>query len=152
MSSRVSRSTLVRATPDAVYALVSDLPGMGRLSNENTGGRWLGGATGPAVGARFRGHNRNGWRRWSTTVEVEQAEPGRRFAFRVSYYGVPVSLWSYDLEPVEGGTTVTEAWEDRRPVWFKTPAGLFTGELDREAATARGIEHTLAAIKAAAEK
>jgi len=150
-SPRLSRSTVVAATADRVYALVSDLPGMGALSPENTGGRWLGGATGPAVGARFRGTNRNGWRRWSTTVRVEAAEPGRRFAFLVTSVGLPVARWSYDLEPVEGGVTVTESWEDRRRGWFKTPAGLLTGVLDREAATARSIEHTLAALKAAAE-
>ncbi|MFN2524390.1 MAG: SRPBCC family protein, partial [Mycobacteriales bacterium] len=54
----VSRSTDVDAPADVVWGLVSDLPGMGRLSPENTGGRWSGGATGPAVGARFRGANR----------------------------------------------------------------------------------------------
>ena len=151
MSSTVSRSTVVSAPAERVYDLVSDLPGMGRLSDENTGGRWLGGATGPAVGARVRGTNRNGWRRWSTTVRVEEAEPGRRFAFRVSYVGVPVARWAYDLAPAEGGVVVTESWVDERPWWFRTPAGLFTGELDREAATTRGIEHTLATLKSVAE-
>jgi hypothetical protein len=147
----IARSTFVAASPEAVYDLVSDLPGMGSLSPENAGGRWLGGATGPAVGARFRGTNRNGWRRWSTTVEVEAAEAGRRFAFRVSYAGIPVSRWCYDLVPAEGGVTVTETWTDRRPGWFKAPAGLFTGVMNREESTGQGIEHTLAALKAAAE-
>ncbi len=152
MSSRLSRTALVSATPEKIYALVSDLPGMGRLSPENTGGRWLGGATGPAPGVRFRGRNRNGWRRWSTTCRVEQAEPGRTFSFRVTSFGIPVARWTYDLEPVDGGVSLTESWVDERPGWFKTPAGLATGVLDREAATARGMEHTLAAIKAEAEK
>ena len=147
----ISRSAYVEATPDAVYALVSDLPRMGELSDETQGGRWLGGATGPAVGARFKGHNRNGWRRWSTTVKVEQADPGRAFVFRVGYYGVPVSRWSYTLAEADGGCTVTEAWADRRPWWFKGPAGLTTGVMDRDAATARSIEHTLANVKAALE-
>ena len=44
------------------------------------GGRWLGGATGPALGARFHGSNRRGWRRWSTRVVVTACEPGRKDA------------------------------------------------------------------------
>lgn len=147
----ISRSTFVASTPEAAYQLVSDLPGMGELSLENKGGRWLGGATGPSAGARFKGHNRNGWRRWSTTVRVEIAEPGRDFTFKVGFWGVPVSRWSYVFADAEGGCTVTETWVDRRPWWFKGPAGLTTGVMDREAATARSIEHTLARVKATLE-
>jgi len=143
----ISRSTTVTASPEAVYALVSDLPRMGELSPENTGGRWLRGATGPAVGARFRGRNRNGWRRWSTAVQVEVADPGREFAFRVSSFGVPVSRWCYVMAPVDGGCTLTESWEDRRPWWFKTPAGLVTGVMNREEATATSMETTLTAVR-----
>lgn len=144
----ISRSTTVESTPEVVYALVSDLPGMGQLSPENTGGRWRGGATGPVVGARFRGHNRNGWRRWSTNVRVEAAEPGREFAFGVSSFGVPVSQWRYSIEATSAGCTLTETWTDRRPGWFKGPAGLATGVMDRQAATARSIEATLEAVRA----
>ena len=90
----ISRTAVVHAPATSVYELVSDLPRMGELSNENVGGRWLGDATGPAVGARFRGHNRNGLRRWSTTAKVVVADRGREFTFDVSYYGVPVSRWS----------------------------------------------------------
>lgn len=147
----ISRSTRVEAPPEAVWALVSDLPRMGQLSPENTGGRWLRGATGPAVGARFKGTNRHGWRRWSTTVTVEEAQPGRAFAFRVAFWGVPVSRWRYDVAPDGSGSLLTESWTDRRPAWFRVPAGLTTGVMDRSAATAAGIEATLAAVRARLE-
>ena len=49
--------------PTTLYELVADLPSMGRISPENTGGKWVGGATTPRVGARFRGTNQAGWRR-----------------------------------------------------------------------------------------
>jgi hypothetical protein len=147
----VSRTVTVEAPPERVYAIVSDLPGMGTLSDENVGGRWLGGATGPSVGARFRGSNRNGWRRWSTTVRVEAASPGHEFTFRVGFWGVPVARWSYTLAPAGQQTVVTESWTDRRPWWFKAPAALTTGVGDREASTARSIEHTLAALKRVTE-
>ncbi len=147
----ISRSTDVNASPEQVYALVSDLPSMGELSPENNGGRWLGGATGPAVGARFKGNNSNGWRRWSTSVGVEVADAGREFTFNVAFWGIPVSRWSYSMTATDNGSRVTETWTDRRPGWFKRGAGLTTGVMDRETATAEGIEHTLARVKACLE-
>ena len=46
----------MNATPEEVWALVSDVTQIGRYSPETFEGEWLDGATGPAVGARFRGH------------------------------------------------------------------------------------------------
>lgn len=149
----ISRSVRIEAPAERVWGLVSDLPGMGALSPENTGGAWRGGATGPAVGARFRGSNRNGRRRWSTSVTVTRCEPGREFAFAVSSIGLPVSEWAYEIS-ADGPTacTVAESWVDRRPGWFKGPAGLVTGVKDRgEQSTGDNIDRTLAALKRAAE-
>ncbi len=112
------------------------------------------GATGPVVGARFRGTNRNGWRRWSTNVRVTHAVADRAFAFSVSSFGIPVSDWSYDVaSDGDAACTVTESWVDRRPGWFRFPAGLATGVRDRgEQTTAAGIDRTLAAVKARLER
>lgn len=151
MTSTLSAHADVTAPADKVWALVSDLPGMGRLSPENTGGRWLRGATGPAVGARFRGSNRNGWRRWSTSVRVTACTPGQAFGFDVSFAGIPVSAWAYDLAPSGDGCTVTETWTDRRPRWFAVVSGVTTGVSDRRTATLSGLEQTLAAVKRTAE-
>ena len=151
----VRRTIEVDAPPDVVWRLVSDLPGMGRLSPENAGGTWRRGATGPAVGAVFKGRNRNGVRRWSTTAKVLQCEPGTRFAFAVSsVLGIPVSEWAYDVRATgEASCEVTETWTDRRPGWFKGPAGLVTGVMRRdEASTAVNLEHTLATLKKLAEQ
>ena len=127
---QISRSVRIEAPAERVWELVSDLPGMGALSPENTGGTWRGGATGPAVGARFRGSNRNGWRRWSTRVQVTRCEPGRSFALAVSSIGIPVSEWAYDITADgDGACVVVESLADRRPGWFKKPAGVVTGVL-----------------------
>lgn len=149
----INRSIRIDATPQRVWELVSDLPGMGALSPENTGGSWRGGATAPSVGARFRGTNRNGSRRWSTSVSVTRCEPGRSFAFAVSSMGLPVSEWSYDIvADGDDACTVTESWADRRHGWFKRPAALVTGVKDRgEQSTGDNLERTLAALKRAAE-
>ena len=147
----MSRTVRVAAPPETVWRLVSDLPGMGRLSPENVGGRWVGGATGPAVGARFRGANRRGLRRWSTAVTVTACEPGRRFAFDVSSLGLPVSRWTYEVRPDEGGCALTETWEDRRGRTIDVLGRLVSGVPDRGEYTATSIEATLAAVQREAE-
>ena len=80
----------INAPADRVWAMVSDLPRMGEWSPENAGGKWLGGATGPKSGAKFRGLNRIGKRKWNTMVTVVVADPGRRFTFRVGTMGINV--------------------------------------------------------------
>lgn len=149
--SSISRTVEVDAPPERVWALVSDLPRMGALSPENTGGSWRRGATGPAVGVRFRGSNRHGWRRWSTAVRVVECEPGRRFAFDVDSLGLAVSRWTYEIAERPGGCTVTESWQDRRGRAMDLIGVAVTGVADRTDYTAASIEQTLAAMKRQAE-
>jgi hypothetical protein len=147
-----SGHTEVHASPHEVYALVSDPSRMSGLAAETARAGWLGGAREAAVGARFRGHNRIGWRRWSTTATVTDAEPGRRFAFEVSSVaGIPVARWQYDIEPTGDGCRVEESTWDRRPAWFLPFANVVTGVRDRAERNRRNIEQTLSRLKAAAE-
>ncbi|MBB4906596.1 SRPBCC family protein [Actinophytocola algeriensis] len=144
--------TEVHASPEVVYALVSDPPRMAELTEELARVSWLDGAREAAVGVRFRGHNRIAWRRWSTTATVTDAEPGRRFAFEVSSVaGIPVSRWQYDIEQTGKGCRVEESTWDRRPVWFLPFANLVTGVRDRAEHNRHNIERTLSRLKAAAE-
>jgi ligand-binding SRPBCC domain-containing protein len=149
---RVRRSTTVAAPADAVWRLVSDLPGMGRFSPEATGGRWDDEQAGPAVGAVFRGRNAQGRRRWSTRSTVTVCEPGRAFAFEVSAGPLSVAEWRYDLEPDGAGTMLSETWTDRRGVLLRRLGGLVSGISDRESYAATSIEHTLERVRDAAEQ
>ena len=151
MSAPVSVTQHVAAPPATVYALVSDLPRMGEWSPENTGGRWLGGATGPAPGARFKGTNRNGARRWSTTVTVVDATPGESFVFDVTVGPLTVARWTYRITPSGDGCDVTETWEDRRSRLMGVLGALGSGVRDRRAFTETSIRTTLDRLKAAAE-
>jgi hypothetical protein len=150
--SSVSRTVDVDAAPERVWGLVSDLPRMGELSPENTGGSWRRGATGPALGVRFRGSNRQGWRRWSTVVRVVECEPGRRFAFEVDSLGLAVSRWAYEIAERPGGCTVTESWQDRRGRAMELIGLAVSGVADRTEYTARSIDATLAAVKRQVEQ
>jgi uncharacterized protein YndB with AHSA1/START domain len=148
----VTVSTTVEAPGERVYDLVSDITRMGDWSPESQGGRWLDGASGPAVGARFKGRNQRGWRRWSTTCEVTEADPGEAFAFRVtSIGGMRVATWRYRMEPAGSSTTVTEEWTDDRGGTMKVLGRLATGVPDRAEHNRAGMQQTLTALKAAAE-
>src|SRR5688572_17515812 len=141
----------VDAPPGAVWALVSDVTAIGRFSPETFEAQWLDGATGPALGARFKGHvKRNGrgpvyW----TTCEVVACEPGREFGFAVLTGGRALNTWRYRLEPAAGGTDVTESFE-----LADTPAlrlywrllGWARGRTNRE-----GMRATLERVKAEVE-
>lgn len=140
----------VAAPAARVYELVSDLPEMARLAEEFSGGRWLGRDTAARVGARFRGANRRGVRFWTTVATVTAAAPDR-FAFRVSSMGLPVSDWSYEITPTDGGCRVVERAWDRRPSWFRPLTVLATGVTDRATRNQANIAATLARLKAAAE-
>lgn len=148
----VSGTTRIGASVDTLYALVSDITRMGEWSPENVGGRWLGGATGPVAGARFRGSNRRGWRRWSTRCTVVAAEPGRKFAFDVAVAGIPASRWTYDFSSDGEATVVTETWTDRRPRWFALLAGVTMGIRDIRSHNQANIDETLINLATAAER
>jgi hypothetical protein len=124
---------------------------MGEWSNENVGGRWIGEPASAVPGARFRGNNRNGFRRWSANVTVVDAVPAEVFRFDVTSFGLPISQWAYELEPAGDGCRVTESWTDRRPGWFKPIARLATGVADRAEHTRVGMTQTLDRIAAEAE-
>lgn len=151
MKPDVSVSRDVAASASIVWEMLSDLPRMGEWSPENEGGDWIKGATGPVPGAAFRGSNRHGRKSWKTVARVVDAEPGRRFSFRVTAMGVPVALWAYDITPSERGCTVTESWTDLRPGIFKPLAAQATGVSDRAAHNRLTMEQTLANLATAAE-
>ncbi len=135
---------------ESVYHLITDLPTLASLAEEAQAMKWR---KGDAVrkGAVFKGHNRNGLFRWSTTCTVTDAEPGRAFAFNVSYIGVPVAHWRYDIVADGAGCRVTEQTWDRRPGWFSKTAWVGTGVRNRTAANIEHIRLTLQRLKEKAE-
>jgi hypothetical protein len=150
MSDRGEVTVHVDAPPEVVYALVSDVTRMGEWSPETYKAEWIDGATGPAVGARFKGYNRAGPARWSTTPEVIAADPGREFAFVTKLRSREMTRWRYVLRAAEGGgTDVTESWEE---VWSPLPLRLGGKLLNRPQKLNDGMRETLERIKDAAER
>ncbi len=142
-----SASIEIAAPPKAVWSLVADITRMGEWSPECVRAEWEDGATGPAVGARFRGHNRAGTFEWDASCVVTECEPGAVFAFQVPPGEDSPTMWRFELAPSGDGTTLTESFDAPRINVEGSPAN-FEGRYER---LVKGIEKTIANIKAAAE-
>lgn len=151
MAETVEVSEEIAAPAERVWAMIADLPRMGEWSPENEGATWLGGAAGPAVGARFRGTNRNGAKQWRTSGRIVDCDPGRRLAFKISAAGLGVAEWRYELEPTDDGCRVTETWVDQRGPLVRVLGKPVSGVADRAAHNRRSMEETLRRLKVAAE-
>src|ERR1700744_1104681 len=107
-----SATVHMAATADKDWDLISDVRNTGRFSPEVLEAEWLDGATGPALGAKFRGHvrrNEIGPVYW-TTCKVTASVPGREFGFTGLLVDRPVNNWHYRLAPAGDGTDVTESF------------------------------------------
>jgi hypothetical protein len=141
----------VGAPPEAVYDLVADVTRMGEWSPECVAGEWLNGATGPAVGARFRGRNKHGLARWSNKPRVVAADRGREFAFvATDPLGRDMTKWTYRFMSVQGGTEVVESFEmlNTIPTYIRLFDRFVMGVKDRKADLEENMGRTLANIKA----
>jgi len=101
------------APVEQVWDLVSDVTRIGEFSPETFEAEWTKGATGPAVGAWFKGHvkrNQRGPTYW-TQCQVTKCEPNRAFEFAVKTAGRTVNTWGYRLQPAGSGTDVTEYFQ-----------------------------------------
>jgi hypothetical protein len=141
----------MEASPETVWELVSDVTRIGEFSPETFEARWTRGATGPEVGAYFKGHvRRNGvgpvyW----TLCRVTECEPGRDFSFVVEINGEALNHWRYQLRPVDAGTEVTESFELASKGFLKLYWAIL-GPL-RGRTNERGMRQTLERIRVLAE-
>ena len=143
-----SDSIDIAATPDAVYALVSDLPRMGEWSPENRGGRWLRGGSGRA-GDWFEGTNSDAHGEWTAECEVVSADPGREFSFAMDGVAANHARWTFRMEPTDDGTRLTQMWQlPQLNAYLAESADRLESRLDK---VPRHIRATLEGIKATAE-
>jgi hypothetical protein len=145
----------VEAPPDVLYDLVADVTRTPEISPDVVRCEWLDGATGPAVGARFKAVNRQGrGPDWSNKPVVVAAEPGREFAFARTEPFAGTVEWRYRFEPAGMGTRVTESYRVTRRLtivgWFII--GTLYGLKDRRADLRASMEATLARIAELTER
>jgi Polyketide cyclase / dehydrase and lipid transport len=139
------------APADEVWNLVADVRNTARFSPEVFESEWLDGATGPGLGAKFRGHvkrNEIGPVYW-TTCRVTACEPGKEFGFEVLMGDRSVNNWHYAFAAAGDGTDVTESFRMTEGVFTKL-FGMFGGQL-RTRRNIRDMTKTLNRIKAEIE-
>lgn len=151
MAERIEISRDIAASPEAVYAAISDVTRMGEWSEECHTCEWHEGVDGPAVGATFDGHNRHGDHEWTTQGKVIEAEPGRAFAFECSMMDFHYSTWGYRIEPTEAGCRVTEWSENLLPPEAVELSQQISGVADRSARNRATMSTTLERLAAALE-
>jgi hypothetical protein len=141
------------APAEKIWDLIADVRNTGRFSPEVFESEWLDGATGPALGAKFRGHvrrNEIGPVYW-TTCRVTACEPGREFGFAVLGPGdKAVNNWHYRLAPAGDGTDVTESFRLNSSLPIRV-FWMFAGGL-RGRRNVRDMRTTLERIRAVAEE
>ena len=141
----------IAASPDAVFAALTDITRMGEWSPETHAAEWDEGFSEPAVGAVFTGHNRHGEFDWSTQAEIVELVPGERFFFDCRVGDFVYAKWGYGIEATDTGCRVTEYWQDLRPDEIKAMGGAISGVEDRESHNRGTMAATLDALAAAVE-
>ena len=151
MADKVETSRDIAASPEAVYAAISDVTRMGEWSEECVSCEWHEGFDQPVLGASFDGHNRNGEHEWTSQCRITEADPGRSFVFEVSMMDFHYSTWGYRIEPTSVGCRVTEWAEDLRPESVLELAQQMSGIEDRVARNEQTMSGTLERLAAALE-
>lgn len=141
----------VGATPEQVWAVVSDVTRVGEFSPECTGAEWTSTPGGPVPGATFTGSNRHGPVQWRTRCTVVAAEPGVHLSWQVTESAM---RWGYRLRAVDGGTELTQyrVQVGRKPLVTRLVTA--TGALGRarEDLMREGMRRSLAAIARTVER
>lgn len=113
----------IEATPEAVYDLIADVTRTPERTPDVVRCEWLDGATGPAVGARFRSTNHAGrGPDWRNKPVVTVADRGQEFSFTRTEPFAGTILWRHRFVPEGTGTRMYESYEVIRPIrwmgWF----------------------------------
>ncbi|GAA4853892.1 SRPBCC family protein [Pseudonocardia benzenivorans] len=158
----VARASVeINASPADVWALVSDVQLMVKLSAELLEITWLDGVDAPAVGHRFRARSFHAaLGEWESTSTVVEWEPEKAFTWDVDagQDERPSSTWGFVLDRA-GPTTTLQQWGRMGPgrsglsfAIDRLPHKEAKIVANRMQEFRSGIESNLEAIKALAEK
>lgn len=138
MTKQVSASRVIAAPPERIFDLLADparhkdFDGSGSVRGARGGSERL------RLGSRFGMSMRIGVP-YAISNEVVEFEEGRRIGWR----HFARHVWRYELDPVDGGTRVTETFD-----WAPAPGGAAYPLLGIPERNRRSIEATLARLDA----
>lgn len=145
----------IAATPDEVWAAISNVAAMKKRSPELVVMRTLGK---PKVGRRSININRRKGFAWPTTARITRWKPptndGGNGSFAFHVWPTDVE-WSYDLEPSSTGTRVVErrtALPDPSLSVRLTAKWALGGADNHDTELLAGMNETLAALKSEVEQ
>ncbi len=146
MTSRIiSASTTVAAPPEVVFAILADPRQHPRIDGSGTLRGTISGPERLAKGAEFGMDMKMFGLPYKIRNRVVEFDEGRQIAWR--HFGG--HRWRYELEPVDGGTRVTESFDYSRYNRLWSTLIEVTGFPGRNRT---GIEETLVRLSAAAEE
>ena len=143
-----SATVRVDASPEAVFAHLTDLALLPELSPENVRSEFLGDATELSVGVRFRGHNKAGDYEWHADAVVTVFQPPHRFAYEVPPEFEHATTWSYEIVADGSGSIVTERFDAPLLSMPELYPGRIEGRRDN---LEKGCRITMANLKATFE-
>jgi hypothetical protein len=144
---------VMSASPTTVHSLIADVTRMPEFSPEIVWCRWLDGATGPAVGARFAARNK--FRRGPSAVNkpvITGLQAGRLISWTGTEPSGGAVEWTYEFLPHADGTEVGESYRVTKPV--SRIGWLIIGAMasrDRRGQLRAGMQQTLQRIRSVAE-
>jgi Polyketide cyclase / dehydrase and lipid transport len=105
----------IDGSPSEIWETVADVRRQQEWSCESTKCEWIPPADHATAGAKFRGYNRRGFRRWTRECEVTEVEPGRVLSWRTltSRLYPDSTDWWIELRPDGDGTEVRESYKIR---------------------------------------
>jgi hypothetical protein len=111
----------VACPPLDAWQLITDIERIGEFSPECIAAKWIDGASGPEIGARFEGTNHlittyRGddidftWIRVCTVTAVHQPS---HFAYTVGdrFDGTPACSWEFRIDPLDGGCRISQRFQ-----------------------------------------
>ena len=141
----------IAASPEAVFAAITDVTRMGEWSPETYSAEWNDGVDGPAADAGFTGHNRNGDAEWSTNATIVELVENERFFFDCDMNGFVFAKWGYAIEPTDHGCRVTEYSTNLIPEEMREASAGISGVSDRGVHNRATMTATLDRLAAALE-
>jgi uncharacterized protein YndB with AHSA1/START domain len=114
----VSATRIIPAPPEAIFDLLADPEGQVRIDGSGSVKATKGNPARLSLGAKFSMSMKVGIP-YSVTNTVSSFEEGRCIA----WHHFAQFIWRYDLEPVEGGTKVTESFDYSKPWGLLLPPG-----------------------------
>ena len=136
----------IEAPPEALYDVIADVTRTPEITPDIVKVEWLDGATGPAIGARFKAINKQGrGPNWSNKPVITVLEPGRAIAWARTEPFAGTVEWRYRFEPEGTGTRVYESYEVTKQLrlmgWFII--GTLYGMKDRRSDLRASMLRTL---------